>query len=442
MEHLPSNQNVKDVVGIGLGPSNLALAVAVDEQGGNENEWLFLERNKECMWHPGMLLEGARLQISFLKDLVTLRNPRSFFSFINYLKENGRLDEFINLSHFNPTRIEYVHYLNWVRRHLPQHMMQMGAEVINVAPIAGSNGDVNRLQTVYRNKDGEVNSVMSKDIVIAVGGTPFIPEPFTKSSVKPIFHSSNFLHEITSFSSKKSHQFCVVGSGQSAVEIILYLADHFPDSTILSIQRNATFKPADNSPFVNEIFFPRNADFMFDLHNRHSRKRVMNFYHDTNYSAVDIDLLETLYHKIYDDKWRNQSQIQLCSYTDIVEVSEHGHKVNLLTRNNLTEEPLTNFEVDAVILATGYERKTMPSFMDSLLPYFVYEDDELVINRSYRVQTNAEMKSNIYLQGMSEMTHGISDTLLSILPIRANDILQDITNQFATNKEKIKEAVY
>ncbi|WP_186786022.1 lysine N(6)-hydroxylase/L-ornithine N(5)-oxygenase family protein [Paenibacillus agilis] len=441
MEHLPSNQNIKEVVGIGLGPSNLALAIAVDEQGEDSSNWLFLEKNEECMWHPGMLLEGARLQISFLKDLVTLRNPRSFYSFINYLKENGRLDEFINLSHFNPTRIEYVHYLNWVKSHLPQKMMQMGAEVISVNPVANSNSGINLLKTVYRNRDGEVASVISKDIVVAVGGTPFIPELFAKSRIKPIFHSCNYLHGIASYSSNKPHQFCVVGSGQSAVEIILHLAERFPDSTILSIQRNATFKPADNSPFVNEIFFPRNADFMFDLQNRHNRKRVMDFYHDTNYSAVDIELLETMYHKMYNDKWRNKPQIQLCPFTDIVEVNEQGHKVKLVTRNNLKDEPLSYFEADAVILATGYERKTLPAFMDNLLPYFVYDEDELAINRSYQVQTNDEMKARIYLQGMSEMTHGISDTLLSILPIRANDILQDITNDAAANKEKIKEAV-
>ena len=50
-----------------------------------------------------MKLDGATMQVSFLKDLVTLRNPRSAFTFVNYLHSVGRLDEFINLGSFSLT---------------------------------------------------------------------------------------------------------------------------------------------------------------------------------------------------------------------------------------------------------------------------------------------------------------------------------------------------
>ncbi|MGF7192210.1 L-ornithine N5-oxygenase [Robbsia andropogonis] len=58
-----------------------------------------------------MLLPGAEMQISFLKDLVSLRNPSGTFSFLNYLKEKDRFSEFANLRNFFPSRAEYSDYL-------------------------------------------------------------------------------------------------------------------------------------------------------------------------------------------------------------------------------------------------------------------------------------------------------------------------------------------
>ena len=67
------NEFEKYVVGIGLGPSNLALAITAFENYGESKckEWLFLEQNERCVWHPKMMIEGTKLQISFLKDLVS-----------------------------------------------------------------------------------------------------------------------------------------------------------------------------------------------------------------------------------------------------------------------------------------------------------------------------------------------------------------------------------
>lgn len=51
------------------------------------------------------------MQISSLKDLATPSEPRSRFTFLNYLFEKGRLNQFINLGTFLPTRAEYEDYL-------------------------------------------------------------------------------------------------------------------------------------------------------------------------------------------------------------------------------------------------------------------------------------------------------------------------------------------
>jgi hypothetical protein len=59
-----------DVVAIGAGPFNLglnALALRVPEL-----ELVTFEANASLRWHPGLMFHDARLQLSFLADLVTL----------------------------------------------------------------------------------------------------------------------------------------------------------------------------------------------------------------------------------------------------------------------------------------------------------------------------------------------------------------------------------
>src|SRR5262245_15204869 len=103
------------VLAIGAGPANLALAVAIEESGSRElaDSTLLLEQSPDIKWQRNLLMPWARSQVSFLKDLVTLRNPRSKFSFLNFLHDQNRLDEFVNLGTFNPFRWEISDYLQW-----------------------------------------------------------------------------------------------------------------------------------------------------------------------------------------------------------------------------------------------------------------------------------------------------------------------------------------
>lgn len=113
-----SDGDVLDLVGVGFGPSNLALGILIEEENttrepGDRTTARFLEKQPYFGWHDGMLLPGTDMQISFLKDLVTQRDPVSSYSFLNYLHDRGRLSAFINLSTFTPSRHEFHDYLSW-----------------------------------------------------------------------------------------------------------------------------------------------------------------------------------------------------------------------------------------------------------------------------------------------------------------------------------------
>ena len=127
-----------DLIGIGFGPSNIALAIALDEkrQAGRRFDAMFIERQPRFGWHAGMLLDNTHMQISFLKDLATLRNPSSRFTFINYLHEKRRLPDFINLKTFYPSRQEFNDYLAWAAAQFDDRTAY-GEDVIEVLPEKG-----------------------------------------------------------------------------------------------------------------------------------------------------------------------------------------------------------------------------------------------------------------------------------------------------------------
>ena len=60
-----------------------------------------------------MMIEGATIQVPFLADLVTMADPTSRFSFLNYLKERERLYPFYIRESFYPLRAEYDAYCRW-----------------------------------------------------------------------------------------------------------------------------------------------------------------------------------------------------------------------------------------------------------------------------------------------------------------------------------------
>src|SRR6185437_11166479 len=73
---------------------------------------IFLEKNPAIFWHSGQMFPGTLMQTEFYRDLVTPIDPTSRFSFLNYLKSNGRLDQFFCSSTIYPTRREFEDYFN------------------------------------------------------------------------------------------------------------------------------------------------------------------------------------------------------------------------------------------------------------------------------------------------------------------------------------------
>src|SRR5882757_4327425 len=98
-------------VGIGVGPANLSLASLL--HGHDDVSNLFLDKKTTFGWHDGQQLPDTTLQVSMLKDLVSLADPTNRFSFLSYLHAHGKIYHFINAQFDAVPRQEFRNYLKW-----------------------------------------------------------------------------------------------------------------------------------------------------------------------------------------------------------------------------------------------------------------------------------------------------------------------------------------
>jgi L-ornithine N5-oxygenase len=404
-----------DLIGIGFGPSNIALAIALDEQrqSGRRIDSLFIERQPGFAWHKGMLLEHAHMQISFLKDLATLRNPTSRFTFINYLHEKQRLQDFINLKTFHPSRHEFSDYFAWAAAQFDDQC-RYGEQVIEVQP-EKRGSEVALLRVRSRDEAGAVHERLARNLVVSIGGSAGIPPEFRPLRDDPrIFHSSRYLEGMARHD--RARRVAVIGAGQSAAEIFMDLHGRPGAPQVDLVMRARAIKPSDDSPFVNEIF---NAEFVDHVYDRTAEERseLLNEFWHTNYACPDLALIEQIFKVLYEQKVRGEARHRFLRRHEVrgVQASAEGIR---LTLHDLNAGRETTALYDAVVLATGYEREQHKSLLAPLAAYLPGFD----VDRQYRLKGVPGFRPAIFLQGACEATHGLSDTLLSVTAARTGEI--------------------
>ncbi|MFJ1759785.1 lysine N(6)-hydroxylase/L-ornithine N(5)-oxygenase family protein [Amycolatopsis sp. NPDC088138] len=418
---------IYDVVGVGFGPSNLALAIALAEHNAGQGEPVtahFLERQPRFGWHRGMLIDTATMQVSFLKDLVTMRNPTSEFSFLNYLHSAGRLVDFINHKNLFPLRVEFHDYFEWAAAKVDD-VVSYGTEVVSVKPVYdGDEVEFFDVQT----SDG--SSLRARNLVMGTGLRPQLPEGVTAG--ERIWHNSELLFRVERLRETEPKRFVVVGAGQSAAEVAALLHDEFPHAQVCAVFARYGYSPADDSSFANRIFDPEAVDQFYGA-GEPVKDRLMRYHGATNYSAVDVELIDELYRRVYREKVLGVERLRLFNVSRPVEVDDTGTAVSA-TVESLTTGERTVLEADAVVYATGY-RPADPTPLLGELGASCGRDDEgrLRVERDYRITTEPVLRGGIYLQGGTEHTHGITSSLLSNTAVRVGEILQSIVDRRAAS---------
>ncbi|KAI0362120.1 lysine/ornithine N-monooxygenase [Trametes cingulata] len=519
-----------DVIGLGFGPANVAIAGAiVDKWAAAETstshaplqQVLFIEKQPEFRWHPGMLLPNSRMQISFLKDLATLRSPQSPITFLAYLHSQDRLLNFINRGSFTPTRKEYSDYLAWAADFVQKRGVQVryGEEVVAVTRLEDGTVEV-RSRNV---ETGEEFSRRSKNLILSPGGTPKLPPALSVIAPHPrVIHSAYYLSAVEEFfasipQSSEPLRIAVIGAGQSSTEVLLDLHSRLSSLPVSGgrkheldmIFRKGSLKPSDDTPFSNEIFDPASTDMWYNLPSKRDRQAVLREYNPTNYSVVNMRTIDSLYEVMYHQKLldgikartgreeeSDRARIQLRPYTsifaaEIVPGTTGGEAVRL-TLHGIHNRTVSQQTYDAVFCGTGYDRDSWMRLLASsnladhfgikssaielvpnsepidqgTVPLFADVEDAGVlspvssrstdgfstpptpatpqsqhsklngetqqskvrISRSYRLLSPRASTDGprVYLQGCTQSTHGLSESLLSILGVRAGMVVDEL----------------
>ncbi|PWK87919.1 L-ornithine N5-oxygenase [Lentzea atacamensis] len=409
---------VLDLAGIGFGPSNLALAIAVEEHERPVRA-RFFERQPRFGWHRGMLLEDATMQVSFLKDLVTLRNPTSGFSFLCYLRDRGRLIDFVNRKNFFPLRKEFHDYFEWAAERVAHHV-SYGAEMTRIR----TDGDGFEITV------GE-ELVRTRNVVLATGLEASLPDGIEAG--ERIWHNQDLLHKVGTLEDPR--HVVVVGAGQSAAETVAFFHDRFPEAEVHGVFARYGYSPADDSSFANRIFDPAAVDEFYRAP-EDVKQKLMGYHANTNYSVVDQDLIEELYRRVYREKVLGRQRLSLHNTSRLIDVNPDGKCVI----ESLADGGRLPLDADVIVYATGYRPANPVRLLGDLADHC--ERDEhgrLKITRDYRVVTNDEIRGGIYLQGGTEHTHGITSSLLSNTAVRAGEILDSVLRLPRTTVNPVPE---
>jgi L-ornithine N5-oxygenase len=419
---------VHDLIGIGFGPSNVAMAIALSEHNaradGQEAVTAhFFEQQPSFGWHRGMLIDDATMQVSFLKDLVTLRNPASEFSFLCYLKSRGRLIDFINHKNLFPLRVEFHDYFEWAAAQV-EDMVSYGHEVVGVAP-ALRDGAVEYLEVTVRSGEGLVVH-RARNLVIGTGLRPLMPENVRRGD--RVWHNSELLRRVDGLQGTSPSRFIVVGAGQSAAENVAYLHRRFPEAEICAVFSRYGYSPADDSAFANRIFDPAAVDEYFAAPEI-VKRRLMDYHGNTNYSVVDIDLIDDLYREMYREKVLGTERLRFLNVSRLTGVEETPDKVRATVTSLVTGEE-SALDADVVVFATGYSPADPLGLLGEAGDLCLRDGEGRVrVERDYRVATDPGLSCGIYLQGGTEHTHGITSSLLSNTAIRVGEILDSLLDR-------------
>ena len=420
-----ADTGVLDLLGVGFGPANLGLALAVDElPRGTGLSARFVERQHRFGWHRGMLLPGATLQVSFLKDLVTQRNPTSGASFVAYLHERGRLADFVNGRTFYPTRLEFHDYLEWAAARV-RTPVDYGTTVTALRPVR-TGGVVELLEAEL--SDG--TRLRTRAVSLATGLRPRLPEGVEAGP--RVRHNATFLDDLRDLDARGAQPATVVvlGAGQSAAEVVHHLHARYPRAAVHSVFRSYGFSPADDSPFANQLFDPdavdefhtAPADVRADLLRRHA---------GTNYAVVDLDLIEDLYRTEYAEKVAGTRRLHLHRASELRDVRADGSGVAVGIADRVTGA-VQRLRADLLVCATGFDHLDPVELLGDLGPS-VHRDaaGRVRVHRDHRVVTDPDVTCAVHLLGGTEHTHGLSSSLLSNVAPRAGEVLASLLGRRA-----------
>jgi lysine N6-hydroxylase len=394
-----------DFVGIGLGPFNLGLACLTEPIAALDG--VFLESKPNFEWHAGMFLDGAHLQTPFMSDLVTLADPTSPYSFLNYLKEQGRLYSFYIRENFYPLRVEYDDYCRWAASKLSS--IRFGTTVT----------EVTYEDEVYVVRARSGDTYRARHLVLGTGTPPHIPEACHNLEGE-VVHNSRYLdhrHQLQAMDS-----ITLVGSGQSAAEIYYDLLGEIDvhGYRLNWVTRSPRFFPLEYTKLTLEMTSPEYVDYFHALPER-TRYRLTEQQKGL-FKGIDGDLINEIFDLLYQKSLDGPVPTRLLTNSALTSARHEDGSYTLGFRQ---EEQGKDFELrsQGLILATGY-KYVEPEFLKPVRDRLRHDEHgNFDVARNYSIDISGR---GVFLQNAGVHTHSVTSPDLGMGPYRNAYIIREL----------------
>ncbi|MFF7485768.1 lysine N(6)-hydroxylase/L-ornithine N(5)-oxygenase family protein [Streptomyces luteogriseus] len=394
-----------DFVGIGLGPFNLGLACLTEPI--DELDGVFLESKPDFEWHAGMFLDGAHLQTPFMSDLVTLADPTSPYSFLNYLKEKGRLYSFYIRENFYPLRVEYDDYCRWAAGKLSS--IRFGTTV----------AEVTYEDELYVVRTTAGDTYRAPRLVLGTGTPPHIPEA-CQGLGGDFLHNSRYLDSKAELQKKDS--ITLVGSGQSAAEIYYDLLSEIDvhGYRLNWVTRSPRFFPLEYTKLTLEMTSPEYVDYFREL--PEATRYRLTAEQKGLFKGIDGDLVNEIFDLLYQKNLAGPVPTRLLTNCALNSARYENGTYTLGFRQ---EEQGKDFELDSqgLVLATGY-KYAEPEFLAPVKDRLVYDaQGNFDVARNYAIDVTGR---GVFLQNGGVHTHSITSPDLGMGPYRNAYIIREL----------------
>ncbi|WP_254802570.1 lysine N(6)-hydroxylase/L-ornithine N(5)-oxygenase family protein [Kitasatospora sp. SUK 42] len=415
-----------DLVGVGVGPANLSLAALAEPLP--ELRTRFLDAKPGFQWHPGFMLPGAELQVSFLKDLVTLVDPTSRYSFLNFLAAHKRIYRFLVASRSGCSRQEYEQYCRWVSESLTSVSWNSAVEEVDLA---------NDRTFTVRCADGR--RLRARALVLGSGRTPVMPECAERLRGPSVLHNAELAFVDPEFAGR---DVVVVGGGQSGAETVQHLlsAEAGLPRSITWLSSRLGFPPMDDSPFTNDWFTPAYVEYFRQLPS--DRRRRLLAQQRMASDGVSASLLQAIYRRLYELDVQRPGRLRhrLLDQRRLVDLAKDGNRLSA-TIHDTGLDAIECVPADVVICCTGY-RPEFPEYLGPLRSWLPRTAEGFEVQDDYSLAWDGPEGLRIFVQNAAEHTHGIADPNLSLVPWRSARILNSVlgyerypTSQYAATVE-------
>lgn len=411
------HNEVYDFIGVGIGPFNLGLAALASKTPLNS---LFFEAKSQFEWHAGLLMEDCTLQVPMMADLVTMADPTSPYSYLNYLRQTNRLYAFYFYEDFLIPRQDYNNYCQWVCQQLNQ--LKFGQRVIDVIFDAAG-----YRVTVACQQTQQLSQYVCKNLVVGIGTSPYWPANSGQLQHPNCLHSGQYLTNKAQLQQLSS--ITILGSGQSAAEIYLDLLNEQNsfDYELNWLTRSAGFLPMEYSKLGLEHFSPDyiNHFYQLDSEVKEQTRQQQNLW----YKGISSKTIGEIYDRLYKRSIANQAvKTRLQARSQLEQVQLNGQQLSL-NMSHIESQQAFQLNTDALICATGYQ-VTTPQFLQSISDHFRFDHlGRPTINLNYQLEPAQPKSAQIYMQNAEIHSHGIGAPDLGLGAHRNAVIINNLLEQ-------------